>query len=66
VDGFGNAGLEHDLGDAVTVAQVGEDDSAMVAAAVDPAHEKGALPGVTGAKLSAGVGAAEVAEEVEL
>jgi acetyl-CoA carboxylase beta subunit len=66
MDIFGNAGLEDDLGDAVTVAEVGEDHRTVVAAAVDPSHEKGALAGVIGAKLSAGVRAAEVAEKIEL
>ena len=55
---FRHAGLEDDLGDAVAVAEIGEDDRTVVAAPVDPSHQDGALAGISGAKLSAGVCAA--------
>jgi hypothetical protein len=66
MDFFGDTGLKNDLGDAIAVAKVGKNDSAVVAATMDPAHEESALAGVGGAKLSAGVGAAKVAKEIEL
>ena len=49
VDSLGDAGLEDDLGDAVAVAQIGEDHGAMVAAPMNPSHQEGALAGVGGA-----------------
>ena len=59
-------GVEDDLRHAVAIAQVDEDDAAEIAAAMDPAHQQGALAGVGGAQLSAGVRAAKVAEKIEL
>ena len=49
--------VEDNLRDAVAVAQVKEDEVAVVAAAIDPAHEGHDLAGVRGAELAAGVGA---------
>ena len=45
--------VEDDLGDAGAVAQVEEDEVAVVAAAVDPAHEDHLLAGVGGAQVAA-------------
>ena len=47
---------EDDLGDARAVAQVDEDDAAVVAARIDPAGERGGLAHVGGAELVAGMG----------
>ena len=47
--------VEDDLRDAAAVADVEEDEVAVVAAAVDPAHEDYVLAGVFGAELSAAV-----------
>jgi hypothetical protein len=63
---FCDAGLEDNLGNAFAVAEIHEDDGAMIAAAMDPSHEKSALAGVIGAELPASVCAAKVAEKVEL
>ena len=49
--------VDDDLGDAVAVAQVEEDELAEVAAAVDPAGQRGRLAGVLGAGVGAGQGA---------
>ena len=49
--------VDDDLGEAVPVAQVEEDELAVVAAAVDPAGERRVRPRVGGAQLAAGVGA---------
>ena len=51
--------VEDDLGDAGAVAQVEEDEVAVVAAAVDPAHEGDGLAGVGCAEFAAGVRALE-------
>ena len=48
--------VEDDLGDAGAVAQVEKDEVAVVAAAVDPAHEDYVLAGVGGAQVAAVVG----------
>ena len=45
--------VEHDLSDAGAVAHVEKDEVAVVAAAVDPAHDNHLLAGVSGAKFSA-------------
>jgi hypothetical protein len=66
VDIFGDAVLKDDLGEAVTVAEIDEDDRAMVAPAMDPSHEEGAFARVPGAKLAAGMRAAQVPEKIEL
>jgi len=55
-DGVGLAALfrvEHHLGEAVVVAQVDEDEAAVVATAVDPAGQRDRLPFVGGAQLAA-------------
>jgi hypothetical protein len=57
--------MEDGLGVTGTIAHVDEDDRAVIAATVCPAHEEDGLAGVRGAELSAHVGAAEVAQEVE-
>jgi hypothetical protein len=49
------------LGNAFAIAQVDENHSAQIAAAMDPAHEQGSLAGIGGAQLAAVVGAAQVA-----
>ena len=53
--------VKHDLGDAGAVAEVEEDEVAVVAAAVDPAHEHNLLAGVGGAQVAAEVGPFETA-----
>ena len=53
--------VENDLGDAAAVAEVEEDEVAVVAAAVDPAHEDDVLACVGGAQIAAEVGAFESA-----
>ena len=50
-------GLEHDLGQAEVVAQVDEQQLAVVALAVHPARQAHGLPDVQGAQLAAVVGA---------
>ena len=57
--------VEDHLGDAFTVAQIDENDAAMVAAPVDPAHQEHVLAGVGGAQLAAGVGAAKLAQKIQ-
>src|SRR5439155_9005935 len=47
--------LEHDLRDAVTVAQVDKDDRALVAVGVDPAVERDRLADMLFAQLAAGM-----------
>jgi len=51
--------VEHDLRDAGAIAEVEEDEVAVVAAAVDPTHEGNGLAGVGGAEFAAGVRALE-------
>ena len=53
--------IEDNLGDAAAVAEVEEDEVAVVAAAVDPAHEDDGLACVGGAEIAAHVGAFESA-----
>jgi hypothetical protein len=57
--------VEDDLGDAGAVAEVEEDEVAVVAAAVDPAHEGNGLAGIGGAQVAAHLGALQGAKEVE-
>jgi hypothetical protein len=45
--------IEHDLADAGAVAEIEKDEVAVVAAAVDPAHEDDLLAGVGGAQVTA-------------
>ena len=49
--------LDHALGDAVMVAQIDEDQPAMVAAAIDPARQPHGLADIGFAQLAAGMGA---------
>jgi hypothetical protein len=58
--GFG-VFVEDELCDAFAIAQVNENHSAQIAAAMDPAHEQGFLAGIGSAQLPAAVRAAEVA-----
>ena len=53
--------VEHDLGDAGAVAQVEEDQVAVVAAPVDPAHHHHLLAGVGGAQIAAEMRPFEIA-----
>jgi hypothetical protein len=53
--------VEHNLRNAGAVAQVEEDEVAVVAAAVDPAHEDNLLAGVGGAQIAAEMGTFETA-----
>jgi hypothetical protein len=53
--------IEHNLGDAGSVAQVDEDDLAEVTAAVDPSHENDFFAGVGEPKGSAHMSSSEVA-----
>jgi len=50
------AAVDHDLGHAVIVAQIDEQQLAMVAGAVDPTAEPHGLPGVAQLQLTAGMG----------
>jgi hypothetical protein len=52
---------ENQLRHAVAIAQVNEESPAQVAAAMDPAHQQGALAGIGGAQFAAGMRAAKVA-----
>ena len=55
--GLGRVGLvDDDLGQPVAVAQVEEDELAVVAAPMDPAGQPGGRAGIGGAQLAAGVG----------
>ena len=53
--------VQHDLRDAGAVAQVEEDEVAVVAAAVDPAHQHHLLAGVGGAQFAAEMRPFEIA-----
>ena len=53
--------VEDDLGDAGAVAEVEEDEVAVVAAAVDPAHQNHLLAGVGGAQVAAQMRPFEIA-----
>ena len=53
---IGVLGVEVNLRDALAVAQVAEDQAAMIAAAAHPTGEGDLLADVGGAKLAAGVG----------
>ena len=58
--GFGGDFLiEDNLGDAGAIAEIEEDEVAVVAAAVDPTHEGDGLAGVGAAEFAAGVRALE-------
>src|SRR4029077_1497156 len=47
--------VDHDLGDAMPIAEVEEDQAALIAPPVDPARQSHGLPGVARAELAAGV-----------
>ena len=49
--------IEDNLGDAGAVAEIEEDEVAVIAAAIDPAHQDDIFAGIAGAKLTAGMGA---------
>jgi hypothetical protein len=49
--------VDHDLGDAVAVTNVEEDQLAVIAASVDPARQARVDPGVGGTQLTGGMGA---------
>jgi hypothetical protein len=53
--------IEQDLRQARAVAQINEDQLAQIAAAMDPAHQQGALSGVRSTQFPAGMCAAKVA-----
>jgi hypothetical protein len=53
--------VENDLRNASAVAQFEEDEIAVVAAAVDPAHQDHLLAGVGGSQIAAHVGAFQIA-----
>ena len=53
--------VEHNLRDAGAVAQVEKDEVAVVAAAVDPAHQDHLLAGVGGAQIAAKMRPFEIA-----
>ena len=56
--GFGVVvAVDDDLGDAVAVAEVDEDQAALIAAAVDPAVEDDGGAGVSAPQRAAGMGA---------
>ena len=57
--------VEHDLRDAGAVAHVEKNEVAVVAAAIDPAHEGNGGSGVGGAEVSAEVRVFEGTEEIE-
>jgi hypothetical protein len=53
--------VQHNLGYAGAVAEIEKDKIAVVAAAVDPAHEDDLLAGVGGAQIAAEMGTFETA-----
>ena len=53
--------VQHNLADAGAVAQVEKDQVAVVAAAVDPAHQNNLLAGVGGAQFAAEMRPFEIA-----
>jgi len=58
-----DVGVEDHLGQAVAVAQVDEDDAAMVAVVLHPAAERDRLSEVRGPKLATGMGASHGGSE---
>ena len=62
VRGGSDIGAENDLGQAFTVTQVHEDEAAVVAAVLHPAHEADRLSIVVHGQLAASVAAGPVAE----
>ena len=64
--GFGSHfGAEHDLGEAVAVTQVDEDEAAMVAAVLHPAHQAHGLTIIGNGKIIAAVAAPPVAQRLD-
>ena len=59
----GPSGVEHQLGDALAVAQIDEDAAAVVAPSCDPAEEHDLLAHVAAAQGAATVGALELVDE---
>ncbi len=57
--------IQNNLGDAGAIAQIEEDEVAVIAAPVDPAHENDLLACVGGAQCAAEMRAFEIAEKVE-
>ncbi len=57
-------GVKHQLRDAIAIAQMNKEDAAEIAPAMHPTHQQGGLPGVGGAQLAAGVGAAQLAQKI--
>ena len=57
-------GLEDDLGETSTIAQIDEDAAAVIAPGGHPSEEDGARAGVAGAKCAAVVSTFEVDEEL--
>ena len=57
--------VEDNLRDAGTVTQVEEDEIAVIAATIDPAHQHNVFAGIAGAKLPAGMGAVQCSKKVE-
>ncbi len=53
----GRAGGKHALRDAVMIAQVDEQQTAVIALGMHPAREAGGLPGIGGAQRATGMGA---------
>ncbi len=49
--------MKDNLSNAVTIAQIDEQDAAVIAILLDPAIERDALTGVLSAKFTTGVGA---------
>jgi hypothetical protein len=56
--------MKDQLRDAIPIAQMNEEDAAEVAPAMHPTHQQGGLAGIGGAQLAAGVGAAQIAQEI--
>ena len=57
--------MKYDLGDAIAVAQIDEDDASMIAPAVHPAHQDHGLAFIGGAQRSAVMRAAQVAQKIQ-
>src|SRR5215469_5428039 len=58
-----DVGLEDDLGQTLTVAEVDEDGAAVIAAVLDPAEQDDVLAHVLRGELAAGVGALDLGDE---
>jgi len=60
----GDIRVEDDLDDALAVAQINEDDAAVVAASVHPPHQDHVLPRVGGPEVAAVVRSLDFRDEV--